>query len=219
MQDLDVEDSRKIPLIMTGDINNGQIIWSGHGVVNPYLDEGGLVHLEDYPKLKMYLEAQKPRISRRHVATKDPIRWYRTIDRINPSLTCKQKLLIPDISGKAQIIYESGQFYPHHNLYYIVSDNWDLQVLQGILLSGIAHLFVEAYSTQMRGKYLRFQAQYLRRIRIPYWENLSSIQKAILSDAAKQQDPAMCDEVIAELYNLSENEMAVLRSKRGSNVP
>ncbi|MBI3259660.1 MAG: Eco57I restriction-modification methylase domain-containing protein [Ignavibacteriae bacterium] len=219
MEELDIEDSRKIPLVMTGDIINGQIMWSGHGVVNPYLDEGSLVDLDDYPKLQSYLESQKARICRRHVATKDPIRWYRTIDRINPTLTHKQKLLLPDISGQAQIIYESGQFYPHHNLYYITSDNWNLRVLQGILISGIAHLFVEAYSTQMRGKYLRFQAQYLRRIRIPYWENLSSIQKKMLSYAATQQDPAICDEVIAELYSLSENEMDVIRSKRGSNAP
>lgn len=219
MKELDIEDSRKIPLVMTSDIINGQIMWSGYGVVNPYLEEGSLVDLDDYPKLQSYLESQKARICRRHVATKDPVRWYRTIDRINPTLAHKQKLLLPDISGQAQIIYESGQFYPHHNLYYIISDNWNLRVLQGILISGIAHLFVEAYSTQMRGKYLRFQAQYLRRIRIPYWENLSSIQKKILSHAAIQQDPAICDEVIAELYSLSENEMAVIRSKRGSNAP
>lgn len=218
MQDLDIEDSRKIPLIMTGDIHNKQIIWSGNAVVNPFLEDGSLVNLNDYPKLKLYLESNKSRICQRHVANKNPIKWYRTIDRINPALTHKKKLLIPDISGQAQIIHEFGLFYPHHNLYYITSDKWDLRVLQGILLSGVAHLFVEAYSTQMRGKYLRFQAQYLRRIRIPYWESLSEMQKKVLVISAEQEDPTICDGVIAEIYNLSENEIAIIQSKRGLNA-
>ena len=39
--------------------------------------------------------------------------------------------------------------------------------MQAVLLSGIARLFMSIYSTKMRGGYLRFQAQYLRRIRVP----------------------------------------------------
>jgi hypothetical protein len=39
--------------------------------------------------------------------------------------------------------------------------------LQAVLLSAVTRLFVATYSTKMRGGFLRFQAQYLRRIRIP----------------------------------------------------
>jgi hypothetical protein len=34
---------------------------------------------------------------------------------------------------------------PHHNLYYLVSDSWDLEMLGGLLLSRITQLFIEAY--------------------------------------------------------------------------
>ena len=69
-------------------------------------------------------------------------------------------------------MFEPGRLYPHHNLYFIVSADWDLHALQAVLLSGIARFFVSAYSTKMRGGYLRYQAQYLRRIRIPAWQQV-----------------------------------------------
>ena len=75
--------------------------------------------------------------------------------------------MIPDIKGDASIVYEEGKLYPHHNLYFITSDEWDVHALQAVMRSGIARLFVSLYCTRMRGGYLRFQAQYLRKIRIP----------------------------------------------------
>jgi len=47
---------------------------------------------------------------------KNPSNWYRTIERIWPELTYKPKLLIPDIKGEINIVYDSGKYYPHHNL-------------------------------------------------------------------------------------------------------
>ena len=106
-------------------------------------------------------------IGARHCAQKAPANWYRTIDRITPALAQRPKLLIPDIKGEAHIVFEDGRLYPHHNLYYVISDTWDLEVLGGLLLSKIAQAFIEAYCVRMRGGTLRFQAQYLKRIRVP----------------------------------------------------
>lgn len=64
-------------------------------------------------------------------------------------------------------MYEDGGHYPHHNLYWITSERWDLKVLGGILLSAVAQAFIEAYGVRMRGGTLRFQSQYLRKIRVP----------------------------------------------------
>ena len=171
---LDVEDDRKQPLVMTRDILNGTVEWRGFGVINPFADEGGLVDLNDYPRLKRYLEARKGEIVSRHCAQKTPANWYRTIDRITPSLTKRPKLLVPDIKGQAHIVFEEGLLYPHHNLYFITAVEWDLRALQAVLLSGIARLFVATYSTRMRGGFLRFQAQYLRRIRVPKWADVAT---------------------------------------------
>lgn len=212
--ELDVEEDRKLPLAMTRDIQSGSLVWRGLGVINPFADAGGLVSLDEYPRLKRYLEARKPEIAGRHVAKKTPANWYRTIDRIYPALVGKPKLLIPDIKGDAQIVYDPGTCYPHHNLYHVTSDDWDLRALQAVLVSGIAHLFVAAYSTKMRGGYLRFQAQYLRRIRLPLWKDVSPALRNALKDAAERGDQEACNIAAAELYGLSVADRALLSPNR-----
>ena len=150
-------------------------------------------------------------IARRHCAQKAPDNWYRTIDRITPLLASRPKLLIPDIKGEAHIVYERGELYPHHNLYYITSDEWELRALQAVLLSAISRLFVTIYSTKMRGGYLRFQAQYLRRIRIPRWSDVSGVLRTELTEAATRRDIDACNETTFRLYGLNGEERATLR--------
>lgn len=208
--DLDVEPSRKLPLAMTRDILSGHVEWRGYGVVNPFGDDGKLVDLKDFPKLAAYLEPRRAEIAGRHVAMKSPARWFRTIDRIYPELAKREKLLIPDIKGEAQIVFEGGELYPHHNLYFIVSDEWEIRALQAVFLSGIARLFVATYSTKMRGGFLRFQAQYLRRIRLPRWQDVSDELRSDLSRAAAALDYEGCNRAVAKLYRLTEAETAIL---------
>ena len=212
MDELDVEDDRKLPLVMTRDIQTGRVAWRGYGVVNPFIDGpgSGLVNLADFPRLKRYLEARKDAIAGRHVAQRAPANWYRTIDRITASLASKPKLLIPDIKGDAQIVYEEGKLYPHHNLYFVTSDEWNLYALQAVLLSGIARLFVFSYSTKMRGGFMRFQAQYLRRIRIPQWKDVPARLRNDLTEAALSLDIAGCNRAAFDLYRLTEDEVALL---------
>jgi hypothetical protein len=210
LDELDVEEDRKLPLAMTRDIVTGHVQWRGLGVINPFNDKGGLVDLREYPRLRRHLEARREQVAGRHVARKAPANWYRTIDRIYPALAAMPKLLIPDIKGEAQIVYENGGLYPHHNLYYITSETWDLQALQAVLLSGIARLFVAVYSTKMRGGYLRFQAQYLRRIRIPAWENVPQALRERLVAAATSHDATACNQAVFELYGLSPAERSAL---------
>lgn len=211
---LDVEDDRKLKLATTRDIASGEVRWQGLGVINPFSDQGGLVELKQYPRLRAYLEARKDAIAGRHCAKKTPKQWYRTIDRIWPELTTRPKLLIPDIKGNAHIVFERGDLYPHHNLYFITSNEWDLRALQAILLSSLTRLFISTYSTHMRGGYLRFQAQYLRRLRVPEWYLVSNPLRQQLIEAAKLRDPIACNEAVFSLYDLSTRERATLGGNR-----
>jgi len=210
MNELDVEPSRKLPLATTKDIASGIVQWTGLGVVNPFEDDGKLADLSIYPKLRAHLERHREAIAGRHVAKKAPANWYRTIDRITPSLTARKKLLIPDIKGSAHVVFEDGTLYPHHNLYFIVSEQWDLRALQAVLLSSVARQFVAAYSTTMRGGFLRFQAQYLRRIRLPLWSDVPPLMRSRLALAATKLDFAECDKAACELYGLTPDEADLL---------
>lgn len=208
--ELDLEPDRKIPLVMTRDILTGKVVWRGYGVINPFENDGGLVSLSDYPKLAAYLRRHEEEIRKRHVSKQNPGTWYRTIDRIYPAIAKRPKLLIPDIKGEAHIVYEDGRLYPHHNLYYITSGEWHLGALQAVLRSGIARLFVSTYSTKMHGGFLRFQAQYLRRIRVPRWKDIPPATKAALVEAAERGDVPACNAVVCELYGLTRAERAAL---------
>jgi hypothetical protein len=207
---LDVEPDRKLPLVTTSDIRSGEVHWRGQGVINPFADGAGLVDLRDYPRLRRYLEARQEAIAVRHCAQKSPANWYRTIDRITPSLAKKPKLLIPDIKGEAHVVFEGGELYPHHNLYYITSESWDLRALQAVMLSAVTRLFVATYSTKMRGGFLRFQAQYLRRLRLPHWRSVPESLRVELIDAATKRDTQACDRAAFKLYGLSREEQSAL---------
>ncbi len=205
--ELDVEPDRKLPLATTKDISSGNVIWKGLGVINPFKDEGGLVDLEKYPRLREYLEARRETIAGRHCAKKTPLNWYKTIDRITPSLAAKPKLLIPDIKGEAHVVFEEGKLYPHHNLYIVTSDSWNLRALQAVLMSAVSKLFVATYSTKMRGGFLRFQAQYLRRIRLPLWDSVPHALRAELIQAAESLDLPACNAATFKIYRMTEEEI------------
>jgi len=203
---LDVELERKLPLITTKDIRKGQVEWGGNFVLNPFQADGSLVDPDEYPKFRAYIERHRELIQKRNVAGGNPKGWFRTIERIHANLTNTPKLLIPDIKGSAHVVLESGHYYPHHNLYFVTSETWDLKVLQMILSSRVAHAFIAAYSPRTRGNFLRFQAQYLRRIRIPRFEHLSKfLQKETLAVAqSSSQDEK--DTLVQRLYDLSDQD-------------
>jgi hypothetical protein len=208
---LDVEPDRKLRLATRKDLTDGTLKWRGKGVINPFTDSGSLVDLEAYPRLARHLTTHRERIVARHVAKRDLSRWYRTIDRITPALTTQPKLLIPDIAGQANVVYEPGDLYPHHNLYYVTSTDWDLRALQAVMRSDVTRFFIASYSTKMRGGFLRFQAQYLRRIRLPLWSEVPNSLRNALHEAAVEGDLDACNAHAAELYGLNSGEAQALR--------
>lgn len=211
MSELPVENQRKLPMVMAPDLRSGSIEWSGKGLLNPFELDGSLALLENYPRFATFLKEHEAVIKKRHVAKKNPKRWYRTIDRVYPELTAKPKLLIPDIKGAANVVYDAGQYYPHHNLYYVVSDTWDLRTLQAVLRSSVAEFFVALYSVKMRGGYLRFQAQYLRRIRLPHWKDVPEALRDRLR-AASEDERSVCDAVTFDLYKLTIDEQEIVKT-------
>jgi hypothetical protein len=207
---LDIEDERKLPLVMARDlIDDGRIVWGGKGLANPFEDDGRLVELSRYPRFAKYLERHADVIRSRHVAMRDPTRWHRTIDRVQPGLLSRPKLLIPDIKGEAMVALDEGCFYPHHNLYFVTSDQWDLAALQTVLRSSIGLMMIASYSTRMAGGFLRFQAQYLRRIRVPQWTDVPPSLRADLATAARRREQIEIDAPVFELFGMDRQEQSI----------
>lgn len=209
-EELPVEPDRKLRLAVGRDLQGGKLVWGGRGVVNPWMPDGSLAPLDEYPLFATYVETHRAALARRHTAKKAPAKWYRTIDRIYPDLVGQEKLLIPDIKGDATVVYDSGTVYPHHNLYVITSDTWNLRALQALLRSSTALMFVAAYCVRMAGGFLRFQAQYLRRIRLPALNSLDDGQEARLVAVAECQDQERLDEVAFDAFGLTMPERRIV---------
>ena len=195
-----------LKLALARDIRHGVVKWSGNYLVDPWNGEG-LVVLDRFPKLKAYFETNAEALKLRHTASKNAKGWYRTIDRVTHRLTAKPKLYIADIKSELDPVLDEGGTYPHHNLYFVESDVWDLEVLGGLLISAVGQFFVESYGVRMRGGYFRFQAQYLRRIRVP---KPSSIQLTLgneLKQAFRSRDRERATSAALIAYGIESKEL------------
>ncbi|MEH6375504.1 N-6 DNA methylase [Streptomyces sp. KLMMK] len=197
-----VEGDRLLRMAMVKDAKSGHMDWQGTYLVNPWDRSGELVDLEAYPKLKAYFDRHREVLGGRYVAKRQPERWYKTIDKVDAELAGRPKLLLPDMKLTIHPVLDEGGFYPHHNLYYVVSDAWDMKVLGGLLLSRVAQMFVEAYAVRMRGGTLRFQAQYLRRIRVPYPSAVSEADAVALAMAFDRRDVESATEAALRVYGI-----------------
>ena len=201
----DIEPSRQLPLLMATDVRSDTLAWSGHWLLNPFADpdDGSLANLRDYPKLQHYLTLHEALLKGRHCAKQRPLAWYRTIDRLWRQLVKTPKLLLPDIQPGGVVGYDPGGYYPHHNIYWITSESWDLRALQAILRSSQVTSQLRAHSVAMRGGSLRYQAQNLRQLRLPA---LATINDALLNElahAATADDQTYLDEVVDRAFRLA----------------
>jgi hypothetical protein len=199
-----IEPSCQLPLVMAADIQPAALTWSGHYLINPFADEddGRLRNLASYPGLSAYFTKHRLTLLARHVAQKRSESWYRTIDRVTRTLTAKPKLIIPDIQNGGVVGYDDGKFYPHHNVYWITSNGWNLRALQALLRSGLVLEQIRAHSVQMRGGALRYQAQVLRKVRLPAFTGLPADLVAKLAAVAGSANQAQIDALAEEAFAL-----------------
>lgn len=209
-----VETDRLLPLLQASDITDGAPQWSGTFLINPW-NGRGLVDLDAHPRLARHLQDHEGRLRKRHIARTKPGQWYRTIDRVHDGLLERPKILLPDIKAASHPVLDDGHYYPHHNLYFVVSEQWDLEVLGGLLLSDVANLFVGAYCVKMRGGCYRFQAQYIRRIRVPAPESIPKAARSGLAAAFERRDREAASSVASELYGVDASSVAALVGRPG----
>lgn len=197
-----IETECQLPLLMAADIQPQFLSWSEHYLINPFseADDGSLRDLARYPGLAAFFARHSGVLLKRYIAGKHAEAWYRTIDRVSRSLTAKPKLVIPDIQAGGVVGLDPGRFYPHHNVYWITSEGWDLRVLQALLRSRIVLGQIRAFSVQMRGGSVRYQAQVLRQLRLPEAAAIPADLQARLAEVAAGDDQATINRLSQEAY-------------------
>ncbi|MBB4635936.1 Eco57I restriction-modification methylase domain-containing protein [Longimicrobium terrae] len=200
-----IEASRQVPLAMAADVRNSGVEWSGKILLNPFVGDetADLVDLSEFQGLARYLAEHAMQLKNRHVARARPHVWYRTIDKITVALRTREKLLIPDIQRGGTVGYDPGRLYPHHNLYWVTSETWNLRALQALLRSRLVREQVAGYSVQMMKGALRYQAQTLRKVRIPALATIPDpvFERLSLLGGAADQDEI--DDAAVEAFSRS----------------
>ncbi|PSX10502.1 modification methylase PaeR7I [Photobacterium angustum] len=208
-EDLDIEANRKIPVITAKELKSGVIDSKSNYIINTY-DDDGVIELEQYPLLRNYFLEFEVTLKSRHIAKMTPKQWFKTIDRVYPERAAREKLLIPDIKSELTAIYDDGSYHPNNSIYYICSATWNLHALRAVLLSGIGQMFVQTYSTKVSGGNLRFQAQHLRKIRLPFWNEIDSSIQTELTRIGRTMDTSEAKSLVAQIYSLNEKEKQIL---------
>lgn len=197
-----IEKDCLIPLVASEDIRCGSIAWNDRFMLNPYdpSDDSKMLDLSQYPETASYFNTHSEKLKSRYCAKKHPDSWYRTLDRIRYDVWSKPKILLPDIQlGGNVALDETGRFYPHHNVYWITSDVWNMRALCVLLRSSFVTEQIRRYSVQMRGGSIRYQAQNLRNVHIPAWDSLSEYDVSRLVSAYDEQDVSVVDRVVSKI--------------------
>lgn len=198
-----VEKELLIPAINGRDVSGNRLQWSGQYLLNPYKPNGDLIDLEEYPKAAEYLISHREALLKRHVAKKNPGKWYKTIDRIVPSLKDSPKILLPDISGNQFIFVDDGRFYPQHNLYYVTGGSLrQLQLLSAMLMSDYVKQQLLSITNCMNGGYPRWQSQYLRKLVMP---DVNAVEESLserLLSAYQAFDMPLLNETMTDIVSV-----------------
>lgn len=194
-----IEDELLLPVICAKDLSGDKFNWSGKLLLNPYDSTGALVDLDKFPKAKRYLESHKTNLAERHIAKKGKS-WYSLIDNIKQDLTLKPKILLPDISGNKTIFIDRGKYYPAHNIYYVSGANAEnLELLAAILMSDFVRSQIESISNKMNGGFPRWQAQSIRKLKIPVVSEIDTVNRHSLHTAYKYRDFDMINKTVLKI--------------------
>ena len=104
---------------------------------------------------------------------------------------------MPDIAGLNRLIIDEGHYYPHHNLYYITGKSVsELKILACILMSDFIREQLSQIGICMNGGLPRFQAQILKKLRIPNISTLNYLDKLELIEAYDDVDYGIINKII-----------------------
>jgi hypothetical protein len=130
----------------------------------------------------------------------------------------KEKIMLPDISIKAEALMDNNGMYSVNTAYIIPKAD---KYLLALINSSMVHFFYSNLTSTIRGGYLRFIRQYLAQI--PILESSKEVREKIEELVSqiieiKKQSPientstleAEIDQLVYEMYGLSEEEIRIV---------
>ncbi len=198
--DTDIEESRLAPWVRTSDLlENGQVETSVR-VINVWCEDGRLVDLKKFPRLKAHLQRHRGDLQERSCVAK-PSEWYRTIDRLDIPRMIAPKILIAGMAKFSRVAFSPGGAQPSNAIYTVMSSEWPLGALFALFRFGALDVFASVLSPRFAGGAKRFDGNVLRQVRIPRWMDVDPEIKNILLSTNVSSATAM-PELIADIYKV-----------------
>lgn len=207
---LNVESALMKRVVGPADLLRTGVEWQGRWMVSPWTDTDSLASLSDFPGLAEYLESHRARLEQRYVAKLHPDQWWRTIDKPRPGEYAQPKLLVADISTGLRPHLDSQGFVPMHSLYYLQSSCWELEVLGGLLMSSSVERQLKSITTKLNAGRMRVSGQFLKRIRIPFESQLTTLAQGMLRLAFVTNDRSLADAAAREIWRGNESYFKLL---------
>ena len=184
--------------------------WSGRSA-----DEAEEIFANTYPAIHAHLQALRDQLIARYDQGKyfwelRACAYWKEFE--------KPKIVYPDIAQRTEFAFDDRGYFLGNTLYLLpTKEMW----LLGLLNSKAVFWFYTKTSTQIRGGFVRFIAQYVSQIPVP---NIDLSQKALLENlvdkilVAKRSAPDAAvtaleneiDRVVYSLYNLTLEEIAIV---------
>ena len=181
--------------------------------------EWGLPIME-YPAIFAHLKQFEERLKARPEVKQGRVPWY-ALSRYASDYWQefeKFKIVYPDIAVSPQFAYDERGTYGGNTMYILATkEMW----LLGLLNSKAVFWFYTKISTQIRGGFVRYIAQYVSQIPIPNIETTQKTSMGKLVDeilAAKHAEPDAdvsvlekeIDQIVYSLYDLTCDEIAIV---------
>ena len=163
--DNDVEPELLRPWVDSAEVLEGLVQWKGRRVVTLFDDDGCLLDLQRFPRLRRRLERFLSELSKRWIV-KHGAPWYRTIDRIRPTDWLRPKLLVPELAKVPRVALDRSGVVPSHGVYAIFAPNDRIDDIYETLRDGGLAQALDGIAPRLKGNYTRCYKRFLSQIRI-----------------------------------------------------
>lgn len=204
-QDYDIESELLVPFILSYNLRHDVFNYSKDVLLNTWDPNNpkAFIDLEDWPNTSIYLNLHKEKLKSRYVAQKNEDAWYRLIDKINPNITIKEKIIFPSLRKNFEIYFDEGNAIPHHNCYYAIKTSDEgpsLKTIGAILSSNIMKKFAGILSIRFNGNACRLLKNNFLELPMPNINNIYKSEKE-LEYAFINNELDKINNIVNELYD------------------
>lgn len=198
--DTDIEESRLAPWVRTRDLLADGRVQTEVRVINVWGEDGALVDLKKFPRMKAHLQRHRAELQERSCVTKVND-WYRSIDRLDIRRMSAPKILIAGMAKYSRVALSPGGAQPSNAIYAVTSREWPLGALFALFRLGALDVFASVLAPKFAGGAKRFDGNVLRQVMVPRWSSVDpGIKKILLEADVGSATPS--PELIADIYKV-----------------